>query len=78
MDEIYDAVIVRPLVFVSDKVFFRGIDAGLIDGVGADGSAKAVRGLASGAFKYIQSGLAQGYLFLMVVGTLAIIGYLTW
>jgi len=78
VDEIYDAAIVRPLVLISDKVFFRGIDATLIDRVGADGSAKAVRGLASGAFKYLQSGLAQGYLFLMVVGTLAIIGYLTW
>ncbi len=78
VDEIYDAVIVRPLVVISDRVLFRGIDATLIDDVGANGSAKAVRALASDAFKYLQSGLAQGYLFLMVVGTLAIIGYLTW
>ncbi|MHC4711546.1 MAG: proton-conducting transporter transmembrane domain-containing protein, partial [Planctomycetota bacterium] len=78
VDEIYDALIVRPLVVVSDKVFFRGIDATLIDEVGANGSARAVRSLASDVFKYLQSGLAQGYLFLMVVGTLAIIGYLTW
>jgi NADH-quinone oxidoreductase subunit L len=78
VDEIYDAVIVRPLVVISDKVLFRGIDATLIDEVGANGSARAVRSLASDVFKYLQSGLAQGYLFLMVVGTLAIIGYLTW
>jgi NADH-quinone oxidoreductase subunit L len=78
VDEIYDAVIVRPLVVISDRVFYRGIDATLIDEVGANGSARAVRTLASDVFKYLQSGLAQGYLFLMVVGTLAIIGYLTW
>ena len=40
--------------------------------------ATRLRGPASGVFKYLQSGLAQGYLFLMVVGTLAILGYLTW
>jgi NADH-quinone oxidoreductase subunit L len=78
VDELYDAVIVRPLVVISDRVFFRGIDATLIDEVGANGSARAVRTLASDVLKYLQSGLAQGYLFLMVVGTLAIIGYLTW
>jgi hypothetical protein len=37
-----------------------------------------VQGLAGHVFKYLQSGLAQGYLFLMVVGALAIIGYLVW
>ena len=63
---------------ISDRVFFRGIDATLIDEVGANGSARAVRSLASDVLKYLQSGLAQGYLFLMVVGTLAIIGYLVW
>ena len=46
VDEIYDAAIVRPLVVISDKVLYRGIDATLIDEVGANGSAKAVRSLA--------------------------------
>jgi NADH-quinone oxidoreductase subunit L len=78
VDEIYDAVIVRPLVAISDGLLFRGIDATVIDDIGANGSARAVRNLASDIFKYLQSGLAQGYLFLMVVGTLAILGYLTW
>ena len=78
MVEIYDATIVRPLVVISERVFVRGVDATLIDDIGANGSARAVRSLASDVFKYLQSGLAQGYLFLMVVGTLAIIGYLTW
>jgi len=75
VDEIYDAALVRPLVAVSENVLYRGIDAGLIDGV-ANGSARAVRGFASGVLRRFQSGLTQGYLFLMVLGTLAIAGYL--
>ena len=73
VDELYDALIVHPLVAVSDRVLFRVIDAGLIDGLGANGSARGVRGLAAHVFKYGQSGLTQGYLITMVAGTLAII-----
>ncbi len=32
VDELYDALIVHPLVAVSDKLLFRVVDAGLIDG----------------------------------------------
>ena len=73
VDEIYDALIVRPLVAVSDKVLFRFVDAGVIDGVGANGSAAAVRGLAAHVLKYGQSGLTQGYLITMVFGAFAIV-----
>ncbi|MGH7288900.1 MAG: NADH-quinone oxidoreductase subunit L [Myxococcota bacterium] len=75
VDEAYDAAIVRPLVALSENVLYRGIDAGLIDGV-ADGSARFVRGFASGVLRRFQSGLAQGYLFLMLLGTLLIAGFL--
>jgi NADH-quinone oxidoreductase subunit L len=73
VDEIYDALIVHPLVAVSDKLLFRVVDAGLIDGLGANGTARGVRGLAAYVFKYGHSGLTQGYLITMVVGTLAIV-----
>jgi NADH-quinone oxidoreductase subunit L len=76
VDELYDALFVRPLVWLSDNVLYRGVDAGLIDGAAVNGSARLVRGLASGVLRHAQSGLAQGYLFLMVLGTLAIAGYL--
>ena len=75
VDEAYDAVLVRPLVSLSENVLYRGIDAGLIDGA-ANGSARLVRGFASGVLRHFQSGLTQGYLFLMVLGTLVIAGYL--
>jgi NADH-quinone oxidoreductase subunit L len=76
VDELYDAVIVRPLVRVSDRVLFRGVDAGLIDGVAVNGSARVVQGLAAHGLKYAHSGFTQGYIFFMIVGAMAIVGYL--
>jgi NADH-quinone oxidoreductase subunit L len=76
VDEIYDALIVRPLVFVSDRVLFRVVDARLIDGAMVDGTARGVRALAAHGLKYAQSGLAQTYVFFMIVGAAALVGYL--
>ncbi len=47
VDEFYDAVIVRPLVVISDRVLFRIVDAGLIDGIGINGTARGVRAIAA-------------------------------
>jgi NADH-quinone oxidoreductase subunit L len=76
VDEIYDALIVRPLVRLSDAVLYRGVDAGLIDGVAVNGTARAVRAFAAHGLKYVQSGLAQAYVVTMIVGAVAILGYL--
>jgi NADH-quinone oxidoreductase subunit L len=76
VDEVYDALIVRPTVALSDRVLFRIVDAGLIDGAAVNGSARGVRALADGALKYVQTGFTQSYVFLMIVGAVAIVGYL--
>jgi NADH-quinone oxidoreductase subunit L len=76
VDELYDAVIVRPLVAVSDRVLFRIVDARLIDGIGIDGTARGIRAIAANGLKYAQSGLTQSYVFFMIVGAVAIVGYL--
>ncbi len=76
VDELYDAALVRPLVRFSDRVLFRVVDAGLIDGVAVDGLAHSVRGFASGGLKYLQSGLTQSYVFSMLVGAATILWYL--
>jgi NADH-quinone oxidoreductase subunit L len=76
VDELYDRTIVRPLVSFSERVLFRGIDAGLIDGIAVMGSARAVQRLAANGLKYAQSGLTQSYLVLMLVGATAVVGYL--
>jgi len=75
VDEAYDAAIVRPLVAVSDRVLFRGVDARGIDGA-VNGGAAAVRALAARGLKYAQTGLAQSYLIVMIVGTLAMLGWM--
>jgi NADH-quinone oxidoreductase subunit L len=76
VDEAYDAVVVRPLVRVSDRVLFRGVDAGLIDGAAVNGTARAVRAIAANGLKYAQSGLTQVYIFFMLVGAVVLVGYL--
>ena len=76
VDELYDAVIVRPLVRVSDAVLFRTVDAGLIDTVAVNGLARAVQVFASSGLRWLQSGLAQGYVASMLAGTAAILWYL--
>jgi NADH-quinone oxidoreductase subunit L len=76
IDELYDTVIVRPLVVFSDRVLYRIVDAGVIDGIGANGTAYGIRAVAANGLKYAQSGLAQSYIFFMIVGAVAIVGYL--
>ena len=76
MDEAYDAVIVQPLVRFSDRFLYRFIDARLIDGLGVNGSAGFVRGIAERGLKYLQTGFTQSYLFVMLIGTVVLVGYL--
>ena len=73
IDEVYDAIFVRPLVALSNRVLFRWVDAGLIDGVIVNGTASAVRAVAANGLKYVHSGLAQTYVFLMIAGAVAIV-----
>jgi NADH-quinone oxidoreductase subunit L len=76
VDEAYDAAIVRPTVSASENLLYRGIDVGLIDGAAVNGSARLVRGFASGVLRNFQSGLAQGYLVVMLIGAILIAGFL--
>jgi NADH-quinone oxidoreductase subunit L len=76
VDEVYDALLVRPLVVLSDRVLFRAVDAGIVDGAFVNGTARGVRGLAAHGLKYAQTGLAQSYIFFMIVGAAALVGYL--
>jgi NADH-quinone oxidoreductase subunit L len=76
VDEVLDATLVRPLVAVSDHVLYRGVDAGLIDGAGVNGTAAGVVGTARHVLRRIQSGLAQSYLVLMLAGAAAVLAWL--
>ncbi len=76
VDELYDLLLVRSLLRFSDRVVFRRIEIGLIDGALVGGAAVTVRALASHGMKYFQSGLTQGYLLVMVAGALGMLVYL--
>lgn len=54
VDEIYNAVVVRPLVAISRIVLWRGVDAGLIDGT-VNGVGTRSRGIGS-ILRLLQSG----------------------
>jgi NADH-quinone oxidoreductase subunit L len=76
VDEIYDFLIVRPLVRFSDAVLYRVIDVRVIDSLGVNGSASVVRGVAERGLKYLQTGFVQSYVFVMLLGAILIVGYL--
>jgi NADH-quinone oxidoreductase subunit L len=67
IDEIYDALIVRPLVGISRLVLWKGVDQGLIDGLGANGSASLARGLGWIGSR-LQSGQLGFYVVVFLVG----------
>jgi NADH-quinone oxidoreductase subunit L len=76
IDEIYDAVVVRPLVWISDKILWKGMDAGLIDGAGVNGPARVARGIGA-VGSWLQTGQVGTYVFFFVVGVLLLLRAVT-
>ena len=76
LDTVYDAAIVRPLVFLADRVLYRALDSAGIDDASVNGAGRAVRGVAAHGLKYLHSGLTQSYLVTMVVGSAALVLWL--
>jgi NADH-quinone oxidoreductase subunit L len=76
VDEVYAAIIVRPLVWLSENVLWKIVDVEAIDGT--------VNGIAHGAtavgdtVRHTQSGNARSYAVWVVVGALAVILILFW
>ena len=76
LDEIYDALVVRPLVWMSSRILWKTVDDGVIDGVGVNGSARFARGL--GAIgSWLQTGQVGTYVFFFVVGVLLLLRAVT-
>jgi NADH-quinone oxidoreductase subunit L len=76
VDEIYDAVIVRPFVWLSEKVLWKGVDDGAIDTVGVNGSARFARGVGA-VGSWLQTGQVGTYVFFFVVGVVLLLRAVT-
>ena len=74
VDEIYDALFVTPLHWLSENFFWKIFDVRMIDGL-VNGAAKFFGGLSSG-LRRLHTGVVQTYALSIMVGILAILGYL--
>ncbi len=76
VDEIYDALIVRPIMWTSENVLWKVIDSGIIDGFGANGSAAFARAMGWIGSR-LQTGYVGTYMFLFVLATLLLLRAIT-
>src|SRR6202008_954731 len=76
VDELYAAVVVKPLLWLSTKVLWQTVDVRMIDG--------AVNGVACGTTelgdngRHAQSGNPRSYAGWVVIGALVVIAIVVW
>jgi NADH-quinone oxidoreductase subunit L len=66
VDELYDAVVVRPVEAISRRLLWRGVDAGLIDGA-VNGVGSRAQGI-GGVLRKLQSGYIRSYAVWVLAG----------
>jgi NADH-quinone oxidoreductase subunit L len=76
VDEIYNALFVKPIYWISERVLFRTIDVNIIDGIVND-IAAFLRG-AGRVLRAMQTGDARAYAVAILVGTLGLVAYFIW
>ncbi len=74
VDEAYEAAVVTPTVKGSEKLLWKGIDVGVIDWC-VNAVARAVA-FTSRVVRVVQTGVAQSYAFVFLLGVIAIVGWL--
>ena len=72
VDELYDAVVIRPLIMFSQRFLWKGVDARVIDGGLVNGSAGVSRFLGQIGSRF-QTGQLGFYVLLFVVGAVWIV-----
>ena len=75
-DELYHNAFQRPALWLG-RVFFKGGDQAVINGLGPDGLAK-LSTCSGAALSRIQSGFVYHYAFIMMVGLIGIVTYIFW
>ncbi len=73
IDEVYEAVIVKPIGAISKTFLWKVFDAGIIDGI-VNGTAYTTQGI-SGMLRKIQSGYIQAYAFSIFIGVVFLVTY---
>lgn len=71
VDEIYDAVVINPVVAGSREVLWKGLDAAIIDGA-VNGVGNRARGI-GGVLKLLQSGNIRSYAAWVLLGSVALL-----
>ncbi|MGD0359379.1 MAG: NADH-quinone oxidoreductase subunit L [Bryobacteraceae bacterium] len=71
VDEIYDAVVVNPVVGGSREVLWKGVDAAIIDGA-VNGVGSQARGI-GGVLKRLQSGNIRSYAAWVLLGSVVLL-----
>ncbi|OLC08876.1 MAG: NADH-quinone oxidoreductase subunit L [Gemmatimonadetes bacterium 13_1_40CM_70_11] len=73
IDELYAALLVRPVVWTSREVLWRLVDQRLVDGVGVNGAARVSRALGWVGSR-LQTGELGFYVMLFVAGVVVVLG----
>jgi NADH-quinone oxidoreductase subunit L len=73
IDELYDTIVVRPVVWLSRAVLWRGVDQGVVDGAAVNGLARLSQGLGWLGSR-LQTGQVGVYVVLFLVGALWVLG----
>jgi len=76
VDDIYEWVVVIPLQKISQAFLLRVVDKGMIDGA-INGSGRLTGGLGE-LIRRMQTGVAQSYALVFVIGIVVIIGWIVW
>jgi len=73
VDELYDAIVVRPVLWLSREVLWKFVDARVVDGLLVNGTAAASRAVGWVGSR-LQTGEVGVYVVLFVVGVIAVVG----
>jgi NADH-quinone oxidoreductase subunit L len=76
VDELYDAFIVQPIKRTSERVLWKTVDAGVIDGA-VNGAGTFVSG-ASSVLRRLQTGSVRAYAVSLMLGAVGVLGYYLW
>jgi NADH-quinone oxidoreductase subunit L len=74
IDDIYNAVIVRPVYAISNLVMFKGIDRGVIDGLTVNGIGWKVPWAIGRLGSALQNGRVSVYAWILLLGAVAVLG----